>query len=111
MILPEVNRAAAIPALFEIQSNERGKIYRLHGATTHAQQDDSAPIRDAVDQSGSVPEVGEEASNNEYVDAHRNKPQSRRDEKHTEGDEIPILPGKHDPLCWATSPEQLLARI
>src|SRR5215813_4849481 len=111
MILAEVNRAPAIPALFELQSNEGGKIYRLHGATMHARQDDSAPIRDAVDQSGSVPEFGEEASNNEYVDAHRNEPQARREEQHTEWDEIPILPRKHDPLCWATRPEQLLARI
>src|SRR5262249_7279028 len=111
MILPEVNRAAAIPALFEIQSNERGKIYRLHGATTHAQQDDSAPIRDAVDQSGSVPEVGEEASNNGYVNEHRNKPPARRDEQHGECDGIPILSPKHDPLSRATRPEQLLTRI
>src|SRR5262249_58805322 len=111
MILPEVNRAAAIPALFELQSNEGGKIYRLHGATTQARYDHSAPIRDTVDQSGSVPEFGEEASNNEYVDAHRNKPQACREEQHTECDEIPILPRKHDPLCWATCPEQLLVRI
>ena len=59
MILPEENRAAKIPALFELQSNEGGKIYRLCGATTHTRYDDSAPIGDAVDQSGSVPEVGE----------------------------------------------------
>jgi hypothetical protein len=73
-------------------------------------RDDSAPIGDAVEQSGSVPEVGDKASSTEYVDGHRNKPQARRHKQHTEYDEIPLLLRKRDPPCWATRPEQLLGR-